>query len=92
MYICITKENNMTTQKVTSTLNAAGFKAFRVYAEKVNGVYTNFRTGDFKSFKLGNIIGVETYGIKTSEMIAALVAAGINAKETVTGNGMIKIA
>ena len=82
----------MTTQKVTSTLNAAGFKAFRVYAEKVNGVYTNFRTGDFYSFKLGNIVGIETYGIKTNEIITALVAKGINAKETVMGSGMIKIA
>ena len=85
------KTNNMTTQKITSILNAAGFKAFRIHAEKVNGIYTNIRTGDFTSFKVRNMVGVETYGIKTSEIIAALVDAGINAKETATGSGMIKI-
>lgn len=82
----------MTTQKITSTLNAAGFKAFRTYAKKVDGVYTKFTTGDYNAFKCGNMIGVETFGKKTSEMIDALVANGINAKETVTGSGMIKIA
>lgn len=82
----------MTTQKITSTLNAAGFKAFRIYAEKINGVYTNVRTGHFNAFKYGNMVGVETFGKNTNEMISALVAAGINAKETVTGSGMIKIA
>jgi hypothetical protein len=82
----------MTTQKITSTLNAAGFKAFHTVSEKVNGVRRPVRKGDFNSFKLGNMIGVETYGVKTSEMIAALVANGINAKETATGSGMIKIA
>ena len=82
----------MTTQKITSTLNAAGFKAFRTYATKVNGVYTNLKTGDFNAFKCGNMVGVETCGKNTNEMIAALVAKGINAVETRLGSGMIKIA
>lgn len=82
----------MTTQKVTSTLNAAGFKAFKVYAEKVNGVYTKVRTGSFTSFKIGNTIGVETFGKNTNEILAALIAEGINAAETKLGSGIIKIA
>lgn len=81
----------MTTQKITSTLNAAGFKAFYTEYVKVNGVRKTVKKGDYNSFKLGNVIGVETFGKKTNEIINALVAAGINAKETMTGSGMIKI-
>ena len=81
----------MTTQKITSTLNKAGFKAFRTYAKKVNGVYTEFKTGNFRSFKAGSLVGIETYGKNTNEMIAALVSAGINAVETKLGSGMIKV-
>jgi len=81
----------MTTQKITSTLNKAGFKAFRTYAEKLDGVYTNVRTGSFNAFKCGNIIGIETYGVDTELQLQALLNAGINAQETVKGSGMIKI-
>lgn len=81
----------MTTQKITSTLNKSGFKAFRVYSEKINGVYTNVRTGHFKAFKCGKMIGIETYGIQTQEQIQVLLNAGINTQETVRGSGMMKI-
>ena len=81
----------MTTQKITSTLNKAGFKAFRKYAKKVDGVYTNFRDGHFNAFKVGNMFGIETYGVDTEAQLQALLNAGINAQETVKGSGMIKI-
>jgi len=81
----------MTTQKITSILNKAGFKAFKKYAKNVNGVYTIFREGNFRAFKCGNMIGVETYGIDTQAQLQALLNAGINAQETVSGSGMIKI-
>ena len=90
LYLC-NKSKNMTTQKITSTLNTAGFKAFYTVTEKINGVNRPVRKGDYSSFKLGNYVGVETYGKKTNEIIAALVATGINAKETAAGSGMIKI-
>jgi tRNA G26 N,N-dimethylase Trm1 len=90
-YICVTKANNMTTQTITSTLNAAGFKAFYTMTEKVNGINRPVRKGDFSSFKIGKMIGVETFGKNTSEMVAALVAKGLNAVETRPGSGMIKI-
>ena len=38
------------------------------------------------------MVGVETYGKNTNEIIAALNANGIAAKETAIGSGMIKIA
>ena len=81
----------MTTQKITSTLNKSGFKAFRKYAKKVDGVYTTFREGHFNVFKSGNMIGVETFGVSTQEQLQSLLNAGINAQETVKGSGMIKI-
>lgn len=81
----------MTTQKVTSTLSKAGFKAFYTVTEKVNGRHQPVRKGDYTCFKTGSIIGVETYGKQTVDMIAALVANGINAVETKVGSGMIKI-
>lgn len=81
----------MTTQKITSTLNKSGFKAFRKYAKKVDGVYTNFREGHFNAFKCGNMIGIETFGIETEAQLKSLLEAGINAQETVKGSGMIKI-
>lgn len=81
----------MTTQKITSILNKAGFKAFRTYAEKIDGVYTNIRRGHFNTFKCGKMIGIETYGVDTKLQLQALLNAGINAQETVKGSGMIKI-
>jgi len=81
----------MTTQKITSTLNKSGFKAFRKYAQNVNGVYTTFREGHFNAFKFGNVFGIETYGIETEAQLQALLNAGINAQETVKGSGLIKI-
>ena len=81
----------MKTQKISSILNKSGFKAFKTYSEKIDGKYTRVRTGHFQCFKYGNVIGIETYGIKTKEMIESLNLAGINAFETVEGSGMIKI-
>lgn len=82
----------MTTQTVTSILNKAGFVAFFTTTEKINGINKQVKKGDYRSFKVGNMVGVETYGKKTNEMIEALIAKGINAQETAKGSGMIKIA
>lgn len=81
----------MTTQKITQILNKAGFKAFRKYSKKIDGVYTIIRENHFNVFNCSGVIGIETFGIETKSQLQALLNAGINAKETVEGSGMIKI-
>lgn len=81
----------MTTQKITSILNKAGFKAFRRYSKKIDGVYSIIREGDFNCFKSFGCIGVETFGVNTQKQLEALINAGVQAEETKTGSGMIKI-
>jgi hypothetical protein len=81
----------MKTQKISLILNKSGFKSFKTYSEKINGKYTRVRTGHFQCFKYGNVIGIETYGIKTKEIVEVLNLSGINAFETVEGSGMVKI-
>lgn len=81
----------MTTQTITSILNKAGFKAFRKYSTKVNGVYTIIRENHFNVFKSNGVIGVETFGVSTQEQLQTLLNAGINAQESVKGSGMIII-
>lgn len=81
----------MTTQKITSILNKSGFKAFRKYSKKVNGVYVVIRENHFNVFNCNGVIGVETFGIETENQLQALLNAGVNAQETVKGSGLIKI-
>lgn len=81
----------MSIQRITSILNKAGFKAFRKYSKKIDGVYTIIRENHFNVFNCGGVIGIETYGVQTKAQLEALINAGINAKETAEGSGLIKI-